>query len=113
MDITKETKSTLLSKLEAANLSLTAVNTELAQTRLVTQKALDVANKFSANLFTIESLILDSPIGKGKFVKTLWFFITNWKHIVTLLEGIIEQIRLYKQKMEELKEEAQKATQPQ
>lgn len=106
MDITKETKASLATQLEVANKSISAAKAEVEQARLVAQSAVNIANQFSFNLSTIESLLLNSPIGKGKFVKTLWFFITNWKQLAQLIEGILEQIRLYKQKMDELKEAA-------
>ncbi len=109
MDISKETKSTLLTKLEAANTTLASAQMEAVQANAVAQKAIQIANDFSFNLFTIESLLANSPIGKGKFVKTLWFFITNWKQVVLLIEGIIEQIRIYKDKVRELQEAAKAA----
>lgn len=97
LNLNTASKSALIAHAE----SLAAENTQL---RTTAQNAVNLANYFAFNLETIEKFILNSPIGKGKFFKTFFFIVGNWKSIVQLLEDIVNQIKEWRDKVEELRE---------
>lgn len=103
INLVTETKATLAAKLEQAT-------QEATQNKLLAENAVALANYFEFNLTTIENLILKSPIGKkGKFVATIFFLVSNFKEIRALIEGIVNQITQWREKVEELKAQAQAA----
>lgn len=83
------------------------VQAEADQYKLAAQNAVNLANYFAFNLETIEKLIANSPIGKGKLFKTFLFIVSNWKEIRTLLEGIVNQVNEWRKKIEEIKSQGQ------
>lgn len=104
LDLNKETKQSLHKHLQ----SLSQENETL---KLTAQNAINLANYFAFNLENIEKFILNSPIGKGKFAKTFFFIISNWKVIVTLLEQIVNQVKEWREKIEELKNNSAQSNQ--
>ncbi len=100
LDLNKETKNSL-----AAKYSTLAQENETLRT--TAQNAVNLANYFAFNLETIEKFIINSPLGKGKFFKTFFFIITNWKVVAQLLEDIVNTIKEWRDKVEELRAAAQ------
>jgi len=88
LNLKKETKESLAQKLQ-----------EAAQ---VAQANASLANFYGSKLLNIEKLILDSPLGKGKFFKTLFWVITNHKALIKLIEEIVAQIKEWRAKIEEI-----------
>lgn len=99
LDLNKETKQSLYKH-------ISTLSQENEMLKLTAQNAINLANYFAFNLETIEKFILNSPIGKGKFFKTFFFILSNWKVIAKLIEDIVNQIKEWRDKVEELKNQS-------
>lgn len=80
-----------------ADLTLSQQQTSEAQQ--AAQKALGIANFFNLKLSSIEQLILDSPLGKGKILKSFFWLLNNWKDIYDVIVGIIAHLKEWKQQL--------------
>jgi GTP1/Obg family GTP-binding protein len=104
MDFNKATKAELAEyalKLSAENANL---KTDL-------QSVVQLANYFQANLQVIENLLIAAPFlnQEGKFFKKLAWVLTNFSKIRSLIEEIFTTIRLWKERVNDLKEQAKQA----
>lgn len=105
MDFNKVTKA----EMQSAFLKLQAEN---AQLKTDLTSVVQLANYFQSNLQVIENLLHSAPFlnQEGKFFKKLAWVLTNFSKIRTLIEDIFATIRLWKQRVTELQEQAKAAS---
>lgn len=74
---------------------------------LQAQNAVALANFFGANLEAIEKLLLKAPFinQSGKFFKTIFWVVTNFNALKSLIEEIVSTIKLWREKVEELRKQ--------
>jgi len=84
-----------IQKLEEANNNLT----------LQAQNALNAANWFASVIEAVEKVLIAAPFlnKEGKFFKKLWWAITNFDKIISLIEEIAQAIKSWRQKIEDIK----------
>lgn len=87
------------------------LKSEVEQSNLRTQEAVNYANYFSTILSSIETILNNSPFKfkDGKVITKIFWVVTNIKVIIKLIEDIVAHIRLWRAKMEEIMAQQAKA----
>ena len=90
-----------------------ALESESLTQKQALNNAIIIANEFAGCVATIETLLQNSKFGKGKFFKTIFFVVTNWKEVKLLLQDledlilqIKEQITKWRNRLDELNSNA-------
>lgn len=97
MDIQKATKAELAS-------AYSALLAENAQLKLDLTSVTQFANWLQANLQVIEQILLAAPFlnQEGKFFKKVFWALTNFSTIKSLIEEIFKTIKLWRHRVNEM-----------
>lgn len=80
------------------------LQTAEAEAKAQTQNAINIANYFAQVIEAIEKLLLNSPFvnQEGKFFKKLYWVLSNFSTIKTVIENIIAQIKEWRKQVNAL-----------
>ena len=96
IDLNKETKATLASKVQEQAIQL--------------ENAVRIANFYGSKLEAIEALLVDSPfLSKGKIIKKIFWVISNFSQIAQLLQDIFTHIQEWRKVVDDLIQQAKNA----